>query len=1694
MNWCQKFNSLLDSAYKSDYLNSDMITIHEIEPILHNSTKFIIERNNSATDAIRCNFMTAFENILYINSTLSPFFERFKSKSFVVNYVLPMISDAAISDRSNKLRVLYFRTLLKVYHADDDVLSSLGDCLIKSCESSPTELLDIFDSLPCSFLQKHLSPLINRSIDAFLIPGKNQARSYLNAEDIYDGEIRRLSHDYSPKLDSINVLIRSTLKKYPYSILNRYFKLVANADDEITSKCRLDRLRLMNMREKNFLFASLNLLHDVTYTKDMRNDKRVLVEVYLNKRRYNKTEIWPIDLTKFDYLSVLPKNFVQNVLICRHEQIVINALAFVCRAHIKTTCPTMFPRARDLIKIAITFLIHEPKITDSSSYRKLVNLCLSPYLHKCAEIIGKRSSKSLTTDWRSVQCEQIILWFIDFACLNLSGGGQPLGTHSSITNVKMEEANEDPNINQSYSRDAILFDILAIICEFKEPLDFSRYINVHRHVFFGFLTGSSYEELKKMAVLILRYISSSFDRTFDHDSQSSLRNISNEDTDSEIKIHDVNKCDENGDHDENLEELKHIPTGTNASYISYDWNKWYTLTDSQWPKDTLSSVYLLKYYLTLSDKSYYGALCMIQSFEKFINENFNDWGRMWSRNLGIDLMERNLFVRLTIFHKICSVIITPKVAEIIGHKIIKPSVYGLFQNIRYLLMELPHAYIEIFNNSVFKKNAVEFYAHMVSTFISFAQFVFPFVKDPAPEGYISTNQDFIGLNEICIADLSLNDLNNEANTVIKPEAFAMYCWRSLRETSLIFGELVSTWTSDPTLYKEILKDEDIRLEYQNLLLGIHDYYKTLLLESLHMGSIEFAYTGFNIVCDAIFKFDSNKCVSLDRKKCNKLVSSTTHPIAIFRNEKKVTLDLCQIWLSKLMISLDIYPTTNFNPSNIDKNTVPICLTRRGAGLPFYLLALLSHHKENYIDTDNFCDDLKKFDTNSAIISEIYEQNSEDGCKPRGSSDKEGVNGLESCSTKDGFDFSHGLFSLLMNTLILWADPIADELKCITSEFAYHITALGKNIPFPKKVLALNMLRAIFRDSAAITPKNMTNRADKLLYTYAPIVIMKVIYPLFSSPHWPLKNLANLCFVPIGKRIFGNHFGSARAIKTDLNDKKKYYRNMDYREFWLRYKSLAQFIIVKFSNLVKYLVIHNQNGHMPLTRKSPSFSSTYPLLVILLHLSCPSSNPPQDGISYETPQNYFNNFFPLAEYAPNLVYDLITFCLLCNDTRLSRLTQRLIMNHLKLDNSQKYKKQESVVKAFVASLLQIYTAHSTQKSIKTMSTLELLVSFLKFVNPDANGAIIPQLLTELYTALASDVSNNSPRNKNNYLNTMDALLFNLKFEMHRIFSQFSHPFDDSWLKIPQARPAFFAYISQPCRLFFIKSFPFDPTKFISHDISCEYHSFIFMGAIDFCIDEICRRFPQYKPLLPYLPEFKDICKPDFTHTSVLTSFSEVALYNEIDKVGKIYDLESIHPIITEAFNFINNTLIGSSIMEPGNNHYGEICLSMASLLLFVIPSINLYGLLNCNDLLQVTERIVLIMSETRLNNFLASPMSNKIIIIEGDISETDIDNSEDNFNHLIDNIDIDSPINALHIELDNVHEGPSFPNLSIPALLMAGKISNRKIGRPSNENPKIQKGSKLSQIITDVRYDNLEHWPEVSKTQRCKLCVIAKDYV
>ena len=169
--------------------------------------------------------------------------------------------------------------------------------------------------------------------------------------------------------------------------------------------------------------------------------------------------------------------------------------------------------------------------------------------------------------------------------------------------------------------------------------------------------------------------------------------------------------------------------------------------------------------------------------------------------------------------------------------------------------------------------------------------VSPYVTNEAPEG------------QLCNVNLSdtfeLLSLNCDKDTILQAHIARMIlvcCWRSMKEVSLILGMFITNFGNSPT--DEGLLSKDVYLAMWNM-------FNNIMLRSKHAGAYELASIGFLKLCSTLWLStnESLRCLPINAVK--ELVSELT----------------------------SVKPMENAQ------------VTRRSAGLPFYLQSLSSTEPE-----------------------------------------------------------------------------------------------------------------------------------------------------------------------------------------------------------------------------------------------------------------------------------------------------------------------------------------------------------------------------------------------------------------------------------------------------------------------------------------------------------------------------------------------------------------------------------------------------------------------------------------------------------------------------------------------------------------------------------------------------------------------------
>ncbi|ESO99953.1 hypothetical protein LOTGIDRAFT_112768, partial [Lottia gigantea] len=227
-------------------------------------------------------------------------------------------------------------------------------------------------------------------------------------------------------------------------------------------------------------------------------------------------------------------------------------------------------------------------------------------------------------------------------------------------------------------------------------------------------------------------------------------------------------------------------------------------------------------------------------------------------------------------------------------------IYPTIHCIRYILGDIK---LKSCSNSSSWKHC---FKNLVKVCLEVAEIVSPVVQDSSPEGNVPAEAiRGPGLNFDAIAqtdedrDLMLEAEKSEKTVTLMPEYLVVCCWRSIKEVSLLLGEICLKVSIENEIHNEqgLLSFDQIQ--------DVGSYFITQLLQSKHRGAFELAYAGFVMLTERLWKSPLDK---LNR--------------------------LPLVWLDKLLEDIAQ-----------DDGTTGLCSTRRSAGIPFYVQALLGTEPE-----------------------------------------------------------------------------------------------------------------------------------------------------------------------------------------------------------------------------------------------------------------------------------------------------------------------------------------------------------------------------------------------------------------------------------------------------------------------------------------------------------------------------------------------------------------------------------------------------------------------------------------------------------------------------------------------------------------------------------------------------------------------------
>ncbi|XP_076281120.1 thyroid adenoma-associated protein homolog [Lasioglossum baleicum] len=353
-------------------------------------------------------------------------------------------------------------------------------------------------------------------------------------------------------------------------------------------------------------------------------------------------------------------------------------------------------------------------------------------------------------------------------------------------------------------------------------------------------------------------------------------------------------------------------------------------------------------------------------------------------------------------------------------------------------------------------------AELVTLCFELSNAVSVIVNNSSPEGHLPMDLNLQTIREICGP--------SPEKEVVTPQMVLLCSWRTVKEVSLLFGFLATKGPiSEDDLSTGLLIEEQI--------IRIGEHLVALLTETKHRGAFEQAHVGFSQLCARLWR--------LNKESLN---------------------ELPRIWLHQIFIAI----------TGIKEENSKLCATRRSAGVPFMIQALLSTEPRQHKDTKT-----TTFDSVMKILL--------------------GFTQLE------GTDFWINVKQLL------YTDTVFSQYKdtfdlLSTDEDGYHVGVNSSKVT-EIRTHALNILRAIFRHSQLGEVVN-NYVADGLIAAFKS----------YDALTWAERNAATLLFSALIIRIFG-----VQRTKDHINlttDNK-----MNYRMFFEKYPYLLPFILDELQSFV-----------------------------------------------------------------------------------------------------------------------------------------------------------------------------------------------------------------------------------------------------------------------------------------------------------------------------------------------------------------------------------------------------------------------------------------------------------------------------------------------------------------------------------------------
>lgn len=241
--------------------------------------------------------------------------------------------------------------------------------------------------------------------------------------------------------------------------------------------------------------------------------------------------------------------------------------------------------------------------------------------------------------------------------------------------------------------------------------------------------------------------------------------------------------------------------------------------------------------------------------------------------------------------------------------------YGELFALRYLLSK-----VNLTTEDLCRNDWKSFFERFIIFCHKLTEVAAPIVNNSSPEGHLPN--DFSSMENYAMS------VDKEILSNVTPQMVLLCAWRTVKEVSLLLGDISNKMP--------LIHENSFGYISVSQVLNIGTHFTNLLSETKHRGAFEQAYVGFTRLCDRLWSCD--------------ILELHTLPMR---------------WLKAL---INIISGEDDTSEGLDMSVEKLCATRRSAGVPFLIQALVTSELQVGTSTSlKFCmENLLKIAEKSSI--------------------------------------------------------------------------------------------------------------------------------------------------------------------------------------------------------------------------------------------------------------------------------------------------------------------------------------------------------------------------------------------------------------------------------------------------------------------------------------------------------------------------------------------------------------------------------------------------------------------------------------------------------------------------------------------------------------------------------------------------------